>query len=475
MYYGVCATSVTFDTPTALFFSNSHFFSHISFPLFPPYLRIQLYQSQFQSNKSIPFIILVNIRPPSSPTSQLASSVREQLFRHHMFLHTTAPKLLRRSARPLPAPHIKRLFTHTPRVTFTPPQQQQQQQHAHNHHHHLYQQLHHLPRAPLHTTRPTIPHHHNNTHRSHPTTMHTTSRRRMANKEQNEEGGDDVEFERSAVSRKRSQLAGPVDPRKAMDHTIPEHLRGSHGWFRKGFDVPRVQPGHWLNRLVFEPLVALRGHYIAWQDTNVRLTRLGFTLFQLGGVGLFAAAWYYMGDYAWGDISHQLEISQKLYMLDVARILWARQAMRNAELVMNARPNGIPPGLTMSELSRGLKERNFHMNRPDREFVERAEQLNAFYAQQQHDMRAVLPEEDLPKTKTEILAEKRAKMSRMELQEEFEEMQRKQQVFDTKRRDYMWDREEKLSQDKNALQDNIQASRQNFKKQYVLSQVHVDI
>lgn len=139
---------------------------------------------------------------------------------------------------------------------------------------------------------------------------------------------------------------------------LPEHLRGTN-MFRRGLDVPRLNNEHWLNKMLLEPYIALKGNSFVWWDTQIRFTKLGFLLLHLASLAAAGFVTYHAPRYFWADYHENMYRSRHLYMIDVARLLWVQQAIRNCELVIQNRKDGVIPGLLLTEALQDITETPF--------------------------------------------------------------------------------------------------------------------
>lgn len=171
-----------------------------------------------------------------------------------------------------------------------------------------------------------------------------------------------------------------LDPMKRDDRSLPPELRTRESYFRPGLTVPHIKADNWITRFFLEPFVFAKGHYYVWMDSNLRLSRAGFYLLHIFGAIIAITGGYFISELAWGDIEEQLDISQELYLLDVARLLWVRRALRNCEIVMNERQNGIIPGLLPSEIIQEEQDLPFRQHLPRAsEYIERSNAIKGLY------------------------------------------------------------------------------------------------
>jgi hypothetical protein len=127
--------------------------------------------------------------------------------------------------------------------------------------------------------------------------------------------------------------------------------------------------------MLLEPWIALKGNNLVWWDTNVRFTPLGFTMLHISSIIAAVAISWYMPTFFWADFEENMAHSQHLYMIDVAKLLWLQQAIRNCESVINQRKNGLIPGLLLEEALKSEKESPFRtvQYKLENDILERAE------------------------------------------------------------------------------------------------------
>ena len=241
----------------------------------------------------------------------------------------------------------------------------------------------HAPRTPITTATPTTP--------NRPTT--TQQRRQNSSRRQNDEDDDgDMPMPTKGGQKEQKGSLGPRPQQiEAETHrygstaVLPEHLRGKGFTFRKGLAVPKLNNNHWLNKLVIEPYIAMKGNMLVWWDTQIRFTKLGFVMLHVSSLIAAGLLSWKAQDYYWVDYEDNMDRARHLYMIDVARLLWLQTATQRCELVIQQRKNGIIPGLLVPEALRSEKESPFRTTsyRYQHDISDRIEKWKDEYGQEE--------------------------------------------------------------------------------------------
>jgi hypothetical protein len=241
------------------------------------------------------------------------------------------------------------------------------------------------PRPAITTTSPIIP--------TRPTTIQ--QRRKNSRRQNSDDDDGDMEMPKGPQQQGQKDQKGSRGPRpqqvEAETHRhkssaiLPEHLRGKGFTFRKGLAVPKINNNHWLNKVVIEPYIALKGNMLVWWDTQIRFTRLGFVMLHLSSLIAAGLLSWKAQDYYWVDYEDNMDRARHLYMIDVARLLWLQTAKKRCELVIQQRKNGVIPGLLVPEALRSEKESPFRTTsyRHHHDISDRIEKWNSEYGEEE--------------------------------------------------------------------------------------------